>query len=405
MTAERKKHNHILVCIGDFIKKETILTVALLLAAVSMFLIPPSAVYMDYIDWNTIFLLFDLMAVVAGFQKLGVFSLIGSALLGKIHTSRQLAFILVFLPFFFSMLITNDVALITFVPFAMIVLRLSGKEQLLLPIVVLQTLAANLGSMLMPMGNPQNLYLYTLSEMALSDFIKLMFPLFSLSAVILFLAVFFIKNTPVEMMSEKAQSFSHIPPEPADELADKPQTAQNQRFGFPLLSYSILLILCILCVLKYFPPLWLTGIICLYLLIWDRGLFQKIDYSLLATFIGFFIFIGNISRIETFRTALQGVVASHEIPVAILSSQIISNVPAALLLSGFTDRYAALLIGVNLGGLGTLIASMASLISYKQIAREYPNKKKSYLGFFTCANLIVLGILYGVVLFLPLYFF
>lgn len=397
MTADRKKRNRILICIRDFIKKETILTVALLLAAVSMFLIPPSAAYMDYIDWNTIFLLFDLMAVVAGFQKLGVFSLIGSALLKKIHTSRQLAFILVFLPFFFSMLITNDVALITFVPFAMIVLRLSGIEQLLLPIVVLQTLAANLGSMLMPMGNPQNLYLYTLSGMALSDFIKLMFPLFSLSAVILFLAVFFIKNTPVEMTSEKTQSFSHIPPEPTDE----PQTAQKQRFGFPLLSYSILLILCILCVLKYFPPLWLTGIICLYLLIWDRGLFQKIDYSLLATFIGFFIFIGNISRIETFRMALQGVVASHEIPAAVLSSQIISNVPAALLLSGFTDRYAALLIGVNLGGLGTLIASMASLISYKQIAREYPDKRSRYLGLFTFANLIMLGILYGAVLFLP----
>lgn len=397
MTADRKKRNRILICIRDFIKKETILTVALLLAAVSMFLIPPSAAYMDYIDWNTIFLLFDLMAVVAGFQKLGVFSLIGSALLKKIHTSRQLAFILVFLPFFFSMLITNDVALITFVPFAMIVLRLSGKEQLLLPIVVLQTLAANLGSMLMPMGNPQNLYLYTLSGMALSDFIKLMFPLFSLSAVILFLAVFFIKNTPVEMKSEKAQSFSHIPPEPTAE----PQTAQKQRFGFPLLSYSILLILCILCVLKYFPPLWLTGIICLYLLIWDRGLFQKIDYSLLATFIGFFIFIGNISRIETFRMALQGVVASHEIPAAVLSSQLISNVPAALLLSGFTDRYAALLIGVNLGGLGTLIASMASLISYKQIAREYPDKRSRYLGLFTFANLIMLGILYGAVLFLP----
>ncbi|MDE6686501.1 MAG: citrate transporter, partial [Lachnospiraceae bacterium] len=371
MTSDSQRCNRIL----EFIKKETILTIALLLAAVSMFIVPPSAVYADYIDWNTLLLLFNLMAVVAGFQKLGVFSMIGSALLQKIHMSRQLTLILVFLPFFFSMLITNDVALITFVPFTLIVLRLSGKEQLLLPTVVLQTLAANLGSMLMPMGNPQNLYLYTLSGLTLIDFIKLMLPLFLLAAVILFLAVLFIKNTPVEIAMESSAKVK-IP-------------------GFSLLSYSILLILCILCILKYFSPLWLTGIICLYLVIRDRSIFQKIDYSLLATFIGFFIFIGNISQIESFRAALQGIIVSHEIPVAILSSQIISNVPAALLLSGFTDQYAALIIGANLGGLGTLIASMASLISYKQIAREYPDKRSRYLGLFTFANLIVLGILYG----------
>lgn len=377
MTSDNQRRNRIL----EFIKKETILTIALLLAAVSMFIVPPSAAYADYIDWNTLLLLFNLMAVVAGFQKLGVFSLIGSSLLKKIHTSRQLTLILVFLPFFFSMLITNDVALITFVPFALIVLRLSVKEQILLPIVVLQTLAANLGSMLMPMGNPQNLYLYTLSGMTLADFIKLMLPLFLLAAVILFLAVFFVKNTPVEIVTSSS---------------DKIKITKVS-----LLSYSILLILCILCVLKYFSPLWLTGIICLYLVIRDRSIFQKIDYSLLATFIGFFIFIGNISQIESFRAALQGIIVSHEIPVAILSSQIISNVPAALLLSGFTDQYAALIIGVNLGGLGTLIASMASLISYKQIAREYPDKRSRYLGLFTFANLIVLGILYGVLLLLP----
>lgn len=381
MTSDNKKRNRIL----EFIKKETILTIALLLAAVSMFIVPPSAAYAGYIDWNTILLLFNLMAVVAGFQKLGVFSLIGSALLQKIHTSRQLALILIFLPFFFSMLITNDVALITFVPFALIVLRLSGKEQLLLPVVVLQTLAANLGSMLMPMGNPQNLYLYTLSGLSLTDFIKLMLPLFLLAAVILFLAVFFIKNTPVEIVTASS---------------DKVKLAVPSLF-----SYGILLLLCLLCVLKYFPPIWLTGIIFLYLVIRDRSIFQKIDYSLLATFIGFFIFIGNISQIESFRAALQGVIASHEIPVAILSSQIISNVPAALLLSGFTNRYAALIIGANLGGLGTLIASMASLISYKQIAREYSDKRVKYLGLFTFANLIMLGILYGTVLFLPAEFF
>lgn len=378
MTADSKKHNRLL----EFIKKETILTIALLLAAASMFIVPPSAAYAEYIDWNTLLLLFCLMAVVSGFQKLGVFSMIGNALLKKIHTSRQLVLILVFLPFFFSMLITNDVALITFVPFALIVLRLSGKERLILPVVVLQTLAANLGSMLMPMGNPQNLYLYALSGITLTAFIRLMLPLYLVSAVILFLAALLIKNTPVVIAV-------------ANEAPAKlPSTVS-------LICYSILLILCILCVLDYFPPLWLTCVICLFLLFCDRGIFLKVDYSLLATFIGFFIFIGNISQIETFQTALQGVIASHEILVAILASQIISNVPAALLLSGFTEQYADLIIGVNLGGLGTLIASMASLISYKQVAREYPDKRISYLRLFTIANLIMLGFLYGAVLFLP----
>lgn len=378
MTADSKKHNRLL----EFIKKETILTIALLLATASMFIVPPSAAYAEYIDWNTLLLLFCLMAVVSGFQKLGVFSMIGNALLKKIHTSRQLVLILVFLPFFFSMLITNDVALITFVPFALIVLRLSGKERLILPVVVLQTLAANLGSMLMPMGNPQNLYLYALSGITLTAFIRLMLPLYLVSAVILFLAALLIKNTPVVIAV-------------ANEAPAKlPSTVS-------LICYSILLILCILCVLDYFPPLWLTCVICLFLLFCDRSIFLKIDYSLLATFIGFFIFIGNISQIETFQTALQGVIASHEIPVAILASQIISNVPAALLLSGFTEQYADLIIGVNLGGLGTLIASMASLISYKQVAREYPDKRISYLRLFTIANLIMLGFLYGAVLFLP----
>lgn len=382
MTSDNKKHNRIL----EFIKKETILTIALLLAAVSMFIVPPSAAYADYIDWNTLLLLFCLMAVVAGFQKLGIFSMIGSALLKKIHTSRQLALILVFLPFFFSMLITNDVALITFVPFALIVLRLSGKEQLLIPVVVLQTLAANLGSMLMPMGNPQNLYLYALSGLSLTTFIRLMLPLYLLAAVILFLAVHLIKNMPVVIaITEEVPSYRIA--------------------AVPLLCYSILLILCILSVLDIFSPLWLTVVVCLYLIFHDRGIFQKIDYSLLLTFIGFFLFIGNLSQFESFRTILQGLIASHEIPVAILSSQIISNVPAALLLSGFTNQYADLIIGANLGGLGTLIASMASLISYKQIAREYSDKRIKYLGLFTFANLIVLGILYGALLLLPTDFF
>lgn len=370
----------------NFIKKETILIIALLLAFLSMFIVPPCAAYTDYIDWNTLLLLFCLMAVVAGLQKLGVFSIIADHLLLKTHTTRQLLLSLVFLPFFFSMMITNDVALITFVPFALVVLRLAKKEQLLLPVVVLQTLAANLGSMLMPMGNPQNLYLYNLSGISLFHFLQLMFPLFLLSALILLVTIYLLPNKPLDQFSMTPSSI---------------RQKNKKNSSAALATYLILLFLCILSVLKILPSLWLTILIILYLLFFDRKIFKKVDYSLLATFTGFFIFIGNISQIEFFRNAMQAMITGHEIPVAILSSQLISNVPAALLLSGFTRQYTSLIIGTNLGGLGTLIASMASLISYKQIAKNYPEKRLSYLILFTIANLLILGILYGSICLFP----
>lgn len=373
----------------NFIKKETILIIALLLAVLSMFIVPPCAAYADYIDWNTLLLLFCLMAVVAGLQKLGVFSIIADHLLLRTHTTRQLLLILVFLPFFFSMLITNDVALITFVPFALVVLHLAKKEQFLLPVVVLQTLSANLGSMLMPMGNPQNLYLYNLSGISLFHFLQLMFPLFLLSALILLITIYLLPNHPLEQFSMTASQ----------------NRQQNQKTSpAALAAYLILLFLCILSVLKILPVLWLTILIIFYLLIFDREIFQKVDYSLLATFTGFFIFIGNVSQIDLFRNAMQTMITGHEIPAAILSSQLISNVPAALLLSGFTKQYTSLIIGTNLGGLGTLIASMASLISYKQIAKNYPEKRVSYLFLFTIANLLMLGILYGSICLFPALF-
>ena len=373
----------------NFIKKETILIIALLLAFLSMIIVPPCAAYADYIDWNTLLLLFGLMAVVAGLQKLGVFSIIADHLLLRTHTTRQLSLILVFLPFFFSMLITNDVALITFVPFALVVLHLAQKEQLLLPVVVLQTLSANLGSMLMPMGNPQNLYLYNLSGISLFHFLQLMFPLFILSALILLVTIYLLPNNPLDQ-------FSMTPSSIRQKNQKTPPAA--------LAAYIILLFLCILSVLKILPSLCLTILIILYLLFFDREIFKNVDYSLLATFTGFFIFIGNISQIDFFRNAMQTMITGHEIPVAILSSQLISNVPAALLLSGFTGQYTSLIIGTNLGGLGTLIASMASLISYKQIAKNYPEKRLSYLILFTIANLLMLGILYGSIRLFPALF-
>lgn len=361
--------------IKEFAKKEIVLTVAVILAFISMFFVQPDKEYMSYIDWDTLILLFCLMAVMVGFQKMGIFKSIGTALIGKVNTSRQLVGILVFLPFFFSMLITNDVALITFVPFAIIVLRMAKQEKYVVITVVLQTLAANLGSILTPIGNPQNLYLYAQSGMRLSEFIMLMFPYTVISGICLFVALYLVKK---------------------DKLGNLNNTdfeEENEMILWKLIGYILVFVLCLLCVAKMLKHLILFGIVIVFFLIVDRDILKKVDYSLLGTFAGFFIFIGNVGRIPAFRTFLESILTGNERIVAILSSQVISNVPAALLLSGFSTQWNDLIIGTNLGGLGTLIASMASLISYKQITREYPQDKGRYFKIFTVANIVMLAML------------
>lgn len=366
-----------------YIKKETVLCVAALLALISSFLVTPDAQYAAYIDFDTLLLLFSLMAVMAGFQRLGLFRLLGGKLLALVKNVRQMLLVLVFLPFFFSMLITNDVALITFVPFAIVVLRLSAKERLLVPLVVLQTIAANMGSMLTPLGNPQNLYLYARSGISLPSFIGLMLPYTLVAALCLLAAVFFIT---------RRESSSGSAPLIPDGKQDQNRPA-NVKCRAAL--YSAAFVLCLLTVAKILPPYALAGIILVLFLILDRRALLDVDYALLFTFVGFFIFIGNMGRLPAFRNFLSSILDGHEGLIAVLLSQIISNVPAALLLSGFTDRYHALIVGVNLGGLGTLIASMASLISYKQLAREYPRQKRRYFLCFTIANTAMLLILAG----------
>lgn len=373
--------------IKKILQQETVLTAAFVLAVVSALIVPPDEAYLGYIDWNTLLLLFSLMAVMAGFQKLGIFKAVGRRLLSKTRDTRQLLLVLVFLPFFFSMLITNDVALITFVPFAIIVLRLSQQEKLLVPLVVLQTLAANLGSMLTPMGNPQNLYLYAKSGISLTAFLQLMLPYTIASGLCLFAGILMIKKEALNSLALTTDSFSK-------------ESAQGESTLPKFICYSVGFLLCLLCVAKLLAPIVAAAIILFFLLLTDSALLKKIDYSLLGTFVCFFVFIGNMGRIEHFCTLLARLLTGHERIVAVLSSQIISNVPAALLLSGFTDKYPLLIVGTNLGGLGTLIASMASLISYKQVAREYPALKGKYFGSFTLANLVMLAVLLALSVFL-----
>lgn len=364
--------------IRNFIKKEAVLCIALGLAALSVFWQPVDRGYLEYIDWDTLMLLFCLMAAMAGFQRLGVFQRIGDALLAAVKDTRSILLILCFLPFFFSMLITNDVALITFVPFGMIVLQMCGKEKLVIPLVVLQTIAANMGSSLTPIGNPQNLYLYGQSGAKVGDFLLWMLPYTLVTGICIGLAVLFQKKEKVDYRPEKGG------------------TVWGKKRKFYFISYAVLFLFCLLSVAKVLSPMLLFFVTLAFLLAVDRKILWCIDYALLGTFIGFFIFIGNLGRVSAFRDFFAGILTGHETLAGVISSQVISNVPAALLLSGFTDKWESLVVGTNLGGLGTLIASMASLISYKQMVRQYPGLKGKYFLYFTLGNVGMLFILLGV---------
>jgi len=366
----------------EFIKREVVLVVATVLAIVSAFVVPPSMAYMEYIDWHVLELLLCLMTVMAGLQRCGLFDWLGEALLKKTSKVWQLCLVLVMLCFFLSMVITNDVALITFVPFALVTLEKCKQERLLIPVVVLQTVAANLGSMLTPIGNPQNLYLYNISEMGLMEFILCMLPNTLISFVLIMLSLLFVKGKGEEIsLSKIAQSQTSK----ERGLVDKRQTA----------VYLVLFALSLLVVAKMIPVELVLGIVLIVVFCLDKSVLKKVDYCLLLTFISFFIFTGNLGNISLIRDTLQELVNGRELLIGIVASQGISNVPAALLLSGFTSDYRALLAGVNIGGLGTLIASMASLISYKILANKYNDKKGKYFKWFTIVNVLYLVILFG----------
>ncbi len=359
--------------IVSFIKAEVVLTVAIGLAVISMFFVTPSAAYAGYMNWQVLSLLLCLMIVMEGLKRLGVFSSIAGLLMRKVKSFSRLVFILVFLCYFSSMFITNDVALITFVPFAVEVLQVAGKEKKMIPVIVLQTIAANLGSMLMPIGNPQNLYLYEHAGYTLAQFLGIMFPPCALSFVLLFTSCLWVTK------GEKMD----------DMVFPSVQYWTKKRMVLTGI-YVVLFFVSILVVADVISFVAALAITLPVVLIVDRKTFLTVDYCLLLTFCGFFIFVGNMGNIQSVATLLEGWMQGREFIVSVLTSQIISNVPAVLLLSGFTENYRALLLGVNIGGLGTLIASMASLISYKAFVRKYPQEKGKYLLYFTGVNLLYL---------------
>lgn len=366
--------------IFDFMKRETVLAAAAFLALLSAFIVKPSAAYEEYIDFRVLGILLSLMIVMAGFQKNGLFDAIAAALLKRTRSTRELCLVLVFLCFFFSMLITNDVALITFVPFTILILKTSQKENLLIPVIAIQTIAANLGSMLTPVGNPQNLYLYNLGGFSLPAFIKIMLPysLLSLAGLFVWTLVICRKNERIFIEQKSGTS----------------QTGnEGRKATFRNAAYMFLFFLSILAVVKVIPYYIVLFFVVLITLVMDGQVLKTIDYSLLFTFCFFFIFTGNIGQLDVAKQWLQSAVSGRTVLMGTVISQIISNVPAALLLSGFTSDYKSLLIGVNIGGLGTLIASMASLISYKLYVHDYNQNKGKYFAYFTVSNLCFLALL------------
>lgn len=370
--------------VREWCKKEAVLSVAIVLAVVSAFSVHPDKEYLGYIDFRTLAILFCLMAVMAGLQKIGLFGYVAEKLLKLVKYIRGLVFILIMLCFFSSMLITNDVALITFVPFTFIVLNMilgERAEKLMVPVVVMQTIAANLGSMLTPIGNPQNLYLYGKTSMNFGSFILFMLPY----TVVAFL-----------LLTVWCLLFPYKGKKQFDlQLKGEISLASYKK---QLTVYGALFILCILTVAHILPYEATLLVVLAVMFFMDKEVLRKVDYALLFTFIGFFIFIGNMGRVPAINTFIQEVIAGNEVITSVVASQFMSNVPAALLLSGFTNQYESLIVGTNLGGLGTIIASMASLISFKYIGKEYKHLRGKYLLYFSVANILFLLVLLGYIL-------
>jgi Na+/H+ antiporter NhaD/arsenite permease-like protein len=358
-----------------FWKDETVLCVSAVLALGSMLLAPPSAAYLDYIDLPVLALLFCLMAVVAGLRSAGLFAWLAHQMLAVSRSAGKLAALLTLLCFVTAALITNDVALITFVPFT-VGLLYDVDPRRLGRVVIVETVAANLGSLVTPIGNPQNLFLYSYYGLSLGSFFTAMLPLAGISlGLVLLLCLLLFRGMGRE--TPDGGEAPHLHPA-------------------ALARYGALFVLCLLTVLKAIPAWLCLATVVLVLLCRDRGLFRQVDYSLLGTFVCFFIFVGNLSSLEAVRGAVTAVLSGHEMLLAALLSQVVSNVPAAMALAPFTDAARELLWGVNIGGLGTLIASMASLISYRQFCRVRGASRGRYLAEFTLVNVPALALLLGI---------
>ncbi len=356
-----------------FIRRNTVLCVALLAAVVTSFLVPPDAQYLDYFDWKTLACLFCVLAVVCALKNIRFFYALAQQIVRRFRTMRSCVLALVYITFIGSMLIANDMALLTFLPLGFFVLETTGKRRYMAFTFIMQNIAANLGGMLTPFGNPQNLYLYSYFNIPDGEFLAVMAPPFALAILLITVCcLVMVRPEPLELPEERV------------ELDRKKVTL-----------YMLLFALSIAIVFRGIPY-WI-GLIVIPIVLWfvDRRALMMVDYPLLFTFMAFFVFAGNLSRLPAVHALLGELLSRNTLLFSVLSCQCISNVPTAVLLSRFTSSYPSLLIGVNIGGTGTLIASLASLITYSEYGKHDKAGKRRYLLLFSAFNFSFLLILYG----------
>ena len=381
-------HNEEIPAVGmrakliTFAKKNVVLEIALLAAVATSFIVPPDREYLGYFDLKTLTCLFCVLAVVCAFKNINFFYRLAHTIVKRFGNIRRCVIAVVYITFIGSMLIANDMALLTFLPLGYFVLTGTGNQRYTAITFILQNIAANLGGMLTPFGNPQNLYLYTKFEIPNGEFVSIMALPFAISIFIITLCCFIVKPTPIEFPEDSE------PPMPRGRV----------------ILYSALFVLAVAIVFRGIPY-WIGLIVIPAVLVFvDRKALAMVDYPLLITFAAFFVFSGNMARIGVVRDFMSSLLDKNTLIFSILSCQFISNVPSAILLSQFTENYRALLIGVNIGGVGTLIASLASLITFREYPKNYPARTKQYIGLFLAVNfgfLLILTVIMSIVMMKP----
>lgn len=354
-----------------FIKKNLVFCIAAVAALVTCFLVPPDKAYIEYFDFKTLSCLFLTLAVVCALRNIKFFTILARKLVLLAGNLRSLFLLLIIITFVGSMIIANDMALITFLPLGYFALSVAGLEKYMAYLFVLQNISANLGGMLTPFGNPQNLYLYSYFNIPTGEFCKIMLPAFLLAVALLVVACFLVKPIKFQLRND------------FHEKLNRKKT----------ILYCLLFLISILIVFRIIPFIAGLVVIPAVLFFVERDSLKMVDYALLGTFVFFFIFAGNLARLEAVNNLLSSLLQKDTLLVSILSCQFISNVPSAILLSRFTGDYAALLLGVNIGGTGTLIASLASLITFSEFKILYPDQTKKYIGIFIAANAVFLIVL------------
>ena len=355
----------------QFIRKNVVMFVALLAAAITVCIVPPDRAYLDYFDLKTLTCLFCVLAVVCALKNIRFFYILAKKIVQLFRNARIAILALVYITFIGSMLIANDMALLTFLPLGYLVLSTTGKKQYMAFTYIMQNIAANLGGMLTPFGNPQNLYLYSFFNIPTGEFMRIMAPPFVVAVLLITVCcLIFVKPEPLQ-------------------IADEPVRLPAKR----TVLYLLLFALSIAIVFRSIPY-WIGLIIIPAVLLFaDRKALKMVDYPLLLTFVFFFIFSGNMARIQPVRQLFSWLLNKNTLIVSVASCQVISNVPSAILLSQFTENYAHLLLGVNIGGVGTLISSLASLITFREYTQHNPHKTGSYVLLFSAFSFAFLLLL------------